>query len=511
MLVVGGVALAIAVLLGAVSSLSLRAQLVGGVDRSLEASAERGRMAPDRDGSWGGDGPAPTPPPTDGSDGAGSGQGSGAGGDTPPLGLGVLGQAAGTIVVEVSDGVASGAYIDEDAQVVQLDDAQVADLEDVGTAPEWVTLDGLGTYRAMATERSDGTRFVTALPWADSAETLQRYLVVELLVGALAVVLAAAAATVLVRRALRPLDRVAQTAARVSELPLDRGDVAIAERVPARDTDERTEVGKVGAAVNRMLGHVESSLAARHESETTVRAFVADASHELRTPLASIRGYSELVLRRGASTGELSPETEHAVGRVAAEGKRMQALVEDLLLLARLDAGRELTHADVDLVAIAVDVTSDAHAAGRDHRWRLDVPEDGVPPVPGDEPRLRQVLVNLLGNARVHTPAGTTVTTSVRAGHDGELGDVVVLTVTDDGPGIDPALLPTLFDRFSRGDTARGRGQGELASTGLGLAIAEAIVSAHGGRIAVDSVPGRTSFTVLLPTEGGAASGRMDR
>jgi two-component system OmpR family sensor kinase len=303
------------------------------------------------------------------------------------------------------------------------------------------------------------------------------------LVGLLA---AGAAGALIVRRTLQPLQDVARTASRVAELPLDRGEVAIAERVPARYTDPRTEIGQVGLALNRMLGHVDNALTARQESETRVRQFVADASHELRTPLTAVRGYAELV-RRG---GDATPEVAHAIGRVESEAARMTALVEDLLLLARLDSGRPLDHSTVDLSRLVVDVVSDARVAGPDHHWRLDVPAVPVT-VPGDDARLHQVLANLLSNASTHTPAGTTVTTTLST-TDSE----VVLTVTDDGPGIPAELLPDVFDRFARGDSSRSRAAG---STGLGLAIVAAVVQAHGGDVDVDSAPGHTEFTVWLP------------
>ena len=172
----------------------------------------------------------------------------------------------------------------------------------------------------------------------------------------------------LVRRELRQLDRVAATATRVAQLPLHRGEVDLSDRVPEADTDPGTEVGKVGAALNQLLGHVENALAARQASEMQVRRFVADASHELRTPLASIRGYAELVRR---VPEEVSPDVLHAVGRVESEAVRMTTLVEDLLLLARLDAGRPLEREPVDLTALAADAVADAHAAGPDHTWRL--------------------------------------------------------------------------------------------------------------------------------------------
>jgi two-component system OmpR family sensor kinase len=267
--------------------------------------------------------------------------------------------------------------------------------------------------------------------------------------------------------------------------------VAIAERVADRYTDPRTEIGQVGLALNRMLGHVDDALAARHESETRVRQFVADASHELRTPLAAVRGYAELVRR----SGDASPEVTHAIGRVESEAARMTRLVEDLLLLARLDSGRPLEYATVDLSRLVVDTVSDARIAAQDHHWRLDLPAEPVT-APGDGARLHQVLANLLSNARTHTPPGTTVTTGLSIS-DG----TVVLTVADDGPGIPGQLQPEIFERFARGDSSRSRAAG---STGLGLAIVAAVVQAHGGHVGVSSLPGHTEFTVRLPRTGHA-------
>jgi two-component system OmpR family sensor kinase len=239
-----------------------------------------------------------------------------------------------------------------------------------------------------------------------------------------------------------------------------------------------------------MLENISEALTARHRSETRVRQFVADASHELRTPLASIRGYAELTRR---SREVAPPDIAHAMSRVESEAGRMTALVDDLLLLARLDAGRPLESAEVDLTRLAVDATSDAHAAGPRHRWQLDVPDEPVV-VLGDGPRLHQVLTNLLANARTHTPPGTTVRISLR-----QQTNCAVLTVCDDGPGIPGELMPDVFERFSRGEQSRSRTAG---STGLGLAIVAAVVAAHHGRIVVESRPGDTVFTVELPIHG---------
>ena len=266
--------------------------------------------------------------------------------------------------------------------------------------------------------------------------------------------------------------------------------MALPERVDVADTDPRTEVGQVGAALNRLLDHVTDALTARQESESRVRQFVADASHELRTPLSSIRGYAEVTRR---SRDAAPPDIAYAMSRVESEATRMTALVEDLLLLARLDAGRPLAAEPVDLSRLVVDVVSDAAAAGPDHHWDLDLPDEPVVAT-GDDLRLHQVLANLLANARTHTPAGTTVTTRLAA----EEG-TAVLSVSDDGPGIPAELLPHVFERFARGDTSRTRRPAGGASTGLGLAIVTAIVVAHGGTTSVASEPGKTVFTVRLP------------
>jgi two-component system OmpR family sensor kinase len=291
----------------------------------------------------------------------------------------------------------------------------------------------------------------------------------------------------LVRRNLAALLRVSHTATQVSKLKLDEGDVALAQRVPADDTDERTEVGQVGLALNSLLDNVEGALRARHESEQRVRQFVADASHELRTPLASIRGYAELSRREREP---VPASVTHALGRVESEALRMQGLVEDLLLLARLDAGRPLEREPVDLSLLTMDAVSDAHAAAPGHRWELDLPDEPVE-VPGDQARLHQVVANLLANARTHTPEGTRVTTTLR-----REGDEVRLSVGDDGPGIPDALQRNVFQRFTRGDDSRNRAAG---STGLGLSIVDAVAQSHGGRVELESRPGATRFSVILP------------
>jgi two-component system OmpR family sensor kinase len=370
--------------------------------------------------------------------------------------------------------------------------------------PHTLDLPGLGGYRVQsARPASDGSTVLVGLSTKGTRDTLSTLMWVEVSVSAAGLAAAGLAGAALMRIALHPLRRVAATATRVSELPLDRGEVALHERVPDSDTDPRTEVGQVGAALNRMLGHVASALHARQESETRVRRFVADASHELRTPLASIRGYAELT-RRGREP--VGPDTRRALGRIESEASRMTTLVEDLLLLARLDAGRPLSPAPTDLAPLVVDAVSDARAAGGGHRWRLDLPDEPAL-VHGDPQRLHQVLTNLLANARTHTPPGTTVTARVRAAYGGP----VRLEVEDDGPGIPADLQGVVFERFVRGDASRTRapapgggtgGAGGTGSTGLGLAIVRSVVAAHGGDVALASAPGRTVFSVTLPPAG---------
>ncbi|MEU2024394.1 HAMP domain-containing sensor histidine kinase [Streptomyces sp. NPDC016469] len=358
-----------------------------------------------------------------------------------------------------------------------------------------VELPGLGGYRVRTVPTSDGGTVLVGIPTTEVSRALGTLILVEVCVTGAGLVAAGIAGAAMVGVALRPLRRVAATATRVSELPLHSGEVALLERVPGAEADPRTEVGQVGAALNRMLGHVGSALDARQRSETRVRQFVADASHELRTPLASIRGYAELTRRGGEDPG---PDTRHALGRIEAEAQRMTGMVEDLLLLARLDAGRPLSYESTDLSPLVVDAVSDARAADRAEparHWRLDLP-DAPATVRADPTRIHQVLVNLLANARTHTPPGTTVTARVLAG---PAAPWVTLEIQDDGPGIPPDLLPHVFERFARGDASRSRHAG---STGLGLAIVQAVVTAHDGAVEVRSVPGETVFAVRLPVAG---------
>ncbi|MGJ5750296.1 two-component system OmpR family sensor kinase [Streptomyces puniciscabiei] len=350
-----------------------------------------------------------------------------------------------------------------------------------------VCLSHLHGYRLMAWRGKDGDVLVTGLPTEPVRAAVTRLELVAVVVLGLALTVAGVAGALWVRWSLRPLSRVAATATRVSELPLASGEVALPPRTP--DLDPRSEVGQVAAAFNRMLRHVEDALTKRHASEERLRRFAADASHELRTPVASIRGHAELALLH---PGPVPPEVTRALQRITAESARMGEMVDDLLLLARLDAGRPLERRPVDLTHLVLDAVTDARATGPDHRWTLDLPEDPVT-VPGDAHRLQQVLANLLANARVHTPVGTKVTVTLETGTD-----AAVLSVHDDGPGVPEDVQPGVFERFTRAEHRRPTGTSG-SGTGLGLSIVAAVAEAHGGTVGLESRPGSTTFTVRLP------------
>ena len=582
-----GLVLITSALVGAFSTLALRHTLMERLDQKLVAASDRAaaRRHEAADKSTG-----------DGSRKADQSDGP-VGADKPdhpvPAGLDAPGQSTGTLTI-ISSGAAgsptvAAGYIDSGGLYQSLSEAEtraLLSLEPTGE-PVTVTISSLGDYRVVASKDSkSGDLVVTGLSMAGDNALVRTQLLIEVMIALLGATAAALAGRAMVRSSLAPLERVAATAERVASQPLASGEVRIRERVADADLDSSQEVGQVGAALNTLLGHVEEALSARQRSETQVRQFVADASHELRTPLASIRGYTELIAREGADAA-LPEEATHALERVHSESVRMTGLVEDLLLLARLDAGRELRREEVDLLGVLLDTVADARAAGPDHVWELDLSalgsdggddedgdgakdeagdakagesangEDGAgdvgggpPLVVGDEARLRQVLVNLLANARVHTPPGTRVVTRISRGPGaagpgvgsapGTAGPGVgsapgvdpaaggapargpgaagggaapsdaavawVITIGDDGPGIDPAVRGRIFERFARADVSRERRTG---STGLGMSIALAIVTAHRGALTVDSVragedPARppahgTTFTVTLP------------
>jgi two-component system OmpR family sensor kinase len=340
------------------------------------------------------------------------------------------------------------------------------------------TADGALAYRALTERRQDGTIVVTAAPLSDVEDTIAHVVRAVALAALGTLGLAALGSWGLIRAGLRPIDRMIDTAAAIAGGDLSR-------RVPG--ADPRTELGQLGAALNEMLGQIERSTAARVASEERMRRFVADAAHELRTPLTSLRGNAELY-RQGALA---TPEAiARAMSRIESSTGRMGRLVEDLLLLARLDQQRTLEREPVDLVALAREAAADFAAVAPDRPFDQQLEGEAV--VLGDRIRLRQLIDNLLANAWTHTPTTTPVRLSVRRrGQDAEL------VVADEGPGIQPEAQERVFERFWRADPGRTRKRG---GTGLGLSIVASIVAAHGGTVDLASTPGRgATFTVRLP------------
>ena len=424
----------------------------------------------------------------------------------PPMGgfngrdpLDARGQLVGTINASIRNGqVTTGGFLASDTtrSALSTEDKEVL----LALATDGQPVDrklSNGEYRLSAVQTDFGDVLVTGLPLAAKNSTLASLVWTFMFVSLGGLLLIGLAGTVLIRRTMKPLEQLSAVATRVSQLPLDAGEVALAERVPPSNANPGTEVGSVGHALNRMLDNVANALEARQKSETKVRQFVADASHELRTPLTAIRGYTELM----RMTEDFTPDGAKSLARVQSQSERMTALVEDLLLLARLDEGQPLKLSEVDLTQLVVESVSDEKVMAPDHKWRLDLPDEPVV-VTGDASQLRQVLMNLLSNARKHTDPGTTVATSVGKSADG--GNAVI-TVTDDGGGIPAGFVDHVFSRFARADAARKGTAGQSGASasegtsGLGLSIVESIVEGHGGKVTVASRPGRTQFAILLP------------
>lgn len=412
---------------------------------------------------------------------------------------GALGQprgpGAGGIEVKIIGQKVVAAFSFEQGQPTELTTAHIEPLLEVPADGEIHTIwiPDFGEYRAGRVSTPLEDRIV-AISTASLAQTIKRLIFLETAITLLAVLASIFIVVSVIRSSLKPLYRLTETATAVSELDLSQGEVTLEMRVPEDELLVDSEVGKVGLAFNHMLDNVESALAARQSSETRVRQFVADASHELRNPLAAIRGYSELMGRR---SGELDADSVTAVSRISAESKRMSTLVEDMMLLARLDNGANRHTAPVDLVEVVLNATQDARAAGPDHVWTLTVPDSLM--VFGDGNQLHQVITNLLGNARKHTPAGTRV--AISAYQEG--GDAVI-SVLDDGPGVPESIKGHVFERFARADV--NRAHDDEGSTGLGLAIVASVAQAHGGTVELISEPGATRFVLRLPLLTGDGS-----
>ena len=474
---VSAVVMVALVTVGTLSVLTLRSSVQGILDAQLAGSADgfshavtKYRITPTSSGEL--------PPP----------------GSMKPLTY-LIGQAPENVIALIQHGkvVDSAYFVDGEARPAPPAAVErIAELSWTGAAPRTVKLPDLDWYRMVARPGDGDEILVTGVSRKPAWDAVTRETAIVAGMTAFALLITAVCTIAIVRFALRPLDRVAATAAEVASLPLDRDHHTITPRVPAGDTDPRTEVGLVGDTLNRLLDHVERALADVAASDRRMRQFITDASHELRTPLAAIHGYAELT-RQDSSV--LPETTEYSLARIEAEAHRMNSLVSDLLLLARLDEGQDLDTADVDLTDLVVDAVNDAAVSAPDHRWSTNIPDAAVW-VRGDRARLHQTIANLLSNARVHTPPGTAVTTgiAIRSAADG--ANYVELTVTDDGPGIAPELLPHLFERFVRADKSRSR---EAGSFGLGLSIAASIIEAHNGSIEAESANGKTTFRVWLP------------
>jgi two-component system OmpR family sensor kinase len=341
-------------------------------------------------------------------------------------------------------------------------------------------------YRVFAkpSDTGSGTTII-AIALSGVAQTLSRLRLIEAIVIGAVLCALGALAWLLIRLGLRPLDRIGATAGAIAAGDLSR-------RVSPAES--HTEVGRLGLALNAMLGQIEQAFAERQAGEERLRRFLSDASHELRTPLTSIRGYAEL-FRIGASA---RPEdTEKAMARIEEEAARMGVLVEDLLALARLDEMPAARREPVDLAALARDAADDARAAARDREVTVTI--EGEHLVSGDPSQLRQVLANLMRNALTHTPAGSPIEVSVSSA-DG----FVRFAVRDHGPGLPEGAQASVFERFWRSESGRGRGK---AGAGLGLAIVAAIVEAHGGRVSAGNAPGGgASFAIDLPARLGASA-----
>jgi len=405
-----------------------------------------------------------------------------------PSGPDIPGVAAGTYVAVIDgSGRTIGQFVGPGASPPDLPD-ELPKWSPGGSRPVTVdSVDGRTQYRLLAHDavlpaNGQAVTVVVAIPLNEVHATLRRLMGVEFLVSLVVLGIVAALALWLVRVGLQPLEGMGETAGAIAAGDLTR-------RV--EPADESTEVGRLGIALNTMLSHIESAFEQRRRSEERLRRFVADASHELRTPLTSIRGYAEL-FRRGADT---RPEDlAKSMTNIEAEASRMGVLVDDLLLLARLDQGRPLEREPFDLTAVVTDAVESARAIEPDRAIGLSA--DDPVEIVGDAGRLRQVVDNLLDNARMHAP-GAPVRVAIRVE-----GPDALLEVIDDGPGIDPEVAARIFERFTRGDPSRSRGTG---GAGLGMSIVAAIVEAHGGSVtaASGSDGGGTIVRVRLPRDGG--------
>lgn len=404
------------------------------------------------------------------------------------------GQASGTLNARTVPGyLISGGLLDQ--KTGERKDITAADAEQlsklvIGAPPVALKL-SIGDYLLTAQrdpDRSSNGALITGLPLEPNQRTIASLAWLTVIISGIGLAATGVVGSLIIRRSMAQLKRVSAVASAVATAELDSGTLALEARVAPEDSIPGTESGDVGNALNALLDNVTTAFAAREASEAQMRQFVADASHELRTPLSAIRGYTELL----SATEHFSEDGERSLHRVLEQSTRMSSLVENLLLLARLDEKNQLKKAPVDLGQLATEITDDFRITTPDHQWVTDMPDVPIT-VSADSSALRRVITNLLANARKHTSVGNTVTVSLQRDSTNQ---EAVLTVEDTGEGIDAEFLPHVFKRFTRADSARSGADG---TTGLGLPIAQAIVEAHGGTISVASKPGETIFEVRLP------------
>lgn len=501
-LAVSAIAAVVLLVIGVATVVGLRTSVLAQLDADLEHELSTPVAA------WGDATGATTPRPPSGAAPVAAETGPGRFLDRPGAGR----ESIAALVVDgqvVAGAVNSGG--EEPAEAVAADLTPLASVPgDGGAVSVDLVLDGEEAVYRVAARTLDGATLVYGLPQADADGLVTRAAATTGAAVLLGIVIIASAAALLVVRALRPLEEVAATASRVSALPLSHGEPVLRERLPEELTRPHTEVGEVARAMNAMLDDLEAAFEARHAADGRLRRFVADASHELRTPLATIRGYAQMLDRIPADDAQAREQARERIERGA---DRMSALVDDLLLLARLDADDRPLHVEaVDVSPLLLEAVQDTHAAAPDHRFDVDVPPHPVV-ARADADMLERVVRNLLSNAWKHTPAGTRV--SVRAAlepgpqdlapaqeperhDDPDDSQRVVIDVADSGPGIPEAIRDEVFGRFVRAEA--GRSRSGAGSSGLGLAIVESAVRAQGGTVSL--VPGeRTCFRVVLPAD----------
>src|SRR6201992_713288 len=419
---------------------------------------------------------------------------SGHHGDLAQAMLGFTGQNAGNLIAVIHQGdvIGAGGFFEDDPRPATPD--VIAAIK----AQPWrdgqvrtVTLGSLGSYRVSSQSAGPDDQLVVGASLALANKTIASRIVSATVLSVAALLVTAGLTALVVGYALRPLRRVAVTAAEVAGTRLTGDDHRITARVQPDDTDPDNEVGIVGHTLNRLLENVDSALTHRAESDRRMRHLISPPSQDLRTAVEATQIHTQLNRQDSAT---LPPTTEYALARIESEARRMTSLVDELLLLSRLGEGEDLQTEDVDLGDIVLNAVNDAAVAAPKHQWVKDLPDEPVW-VRGDPDRLHQLVSNLLTNGWVHTPPGVIVTTGItchRVAHEPAYAE---LTVADDGPDIDPELLPHLFDRFVRAKDAPDGGPGN----GLGLAIVDSIVKAHHGSVSAESAGGQTTFRVRLP------------